>query len=157
MFVRWTIKKSRVSTVYSGHRAAQKTAMNARRGDLLIAQLVESKRVDGKPRQKVIAYLGSIRLHDVKMARHRLAFWRHALAAVRKADFTSEQKHQVGQALQTRVAKPTAEEIAIIDYLKENQAYVDQIPEHERPSDKRMVEVIKRFKQEQCIDERKEK
>ncbi len=31
-------------------------------GNLLAAYLVESKRIDGKPRQRIIAYLGSIRL-----------------------------------------------------------------------------------------------
>jgi hypothetical protein len=157
MFVRWTIKKSRVSTVYSGYRAEQKTAMNARRGDLLVAQLVESKRIDGKPRQKVVAYLGSIRLHDIKRARARLTFWRHAQAAFRKAELTNEQKHQVDTMLQTRVEKPSAEQIAVIDYLKENQSYVDQIPEHESYSDKRIYDVIKQYKQEQGINERKEK
>lgn len=144
MFVRWRIKKSD-ATSPRWH------------GDLLIAQLIESKRIDGKPRQKVIAYLGSIHLNDINRARTRLTFWRSAQAAFRKAHLTNAQKHTIDGLLQTRVAKPTPEQVAIIDYLKENQSYVDQIPEHESYSDKRIYEVIKQFKQEQGIDEREEK
>lgn len=150
MYVRWAIKKSRISPS-SGPRAAQKTAMNARRGDLLVAQLVESKRVDGKPRQKVIAYLGSIRLHDLNRARSRLAFWRHAQAAFRKAGLTNEQKHQVDRALQTRVAKPSPDEVVTIDFLQEKKHLLDAMQkalpaeEFARLSDTQRADAIRRY------------
>jgi hypothetical protein len=150
MYVRWAIKKSRISP-YSGPRAAQKTAMNARRGDLLVAQLVESKRVDGKPRQKVIAYLGSIRLHDLNRARSRLAFWRHAQAAFRKAGLTNEQKHQVDRALQSRVAKPSPDEVATIDFLQEKKHLLDAMQkalpaeEFARLNDTQRADALRRY------------
>lgn len=59
MFVRWDRKEKRRSV--------------SNLGDLYVCRLVEACRVDGKPRQKVIAYLGAIR--TAMPTNHRIVFW----------------------------------------------------------------------------------
>jgi phage N-6-adenine-methyltransferase len=44
-------------------------------GDLLTAYLVETRRIDKRPRQVIRDYLGSIRADDVGDCEKRLAFW----------------------------------------------------------------------------------
>ena len=61
MFVRWAVRK----------RARYD-------GGLLIASLVESKRIGGKPRHRFVGYLGSIRVDFVDnplSVLHRARFW----------------------------------------------------------------------------------
>ena len=61
MFVRWQ-RKTRART--------------SDWGPLLCAVLVESHRIDGKPRQQTVAYLGSIREGLVNFVTRRGYFWR---------------------------------------------------------------------------------
>jgi len=127
------MKKARVtSTKYTKEYATHKNAMNARKGDLLVAHLVESKRIDGKPRQKVLAYLGSIRVNRLTTSEDQLHFWRHAQAAFKKAKLTSEQKQAMDVLLLRRVAKPSPEMIADIDYIREHKAVLEAMPKEVR-------------------------
>lgn len=59
MFIKWQTRSRVRSTKHLG--------------DLLTCSLVESCRVDGKPRHRVVAYLGSVR--DMLHSNHRIAFW----------------------------------------------------------------------------------
>jgi len=69
MFVRWKRRK----------KAATKPGRRPRRrsdaGDSLYCVVVESLRIDGVPRHKVVAYLGSVDERDIKQLWLRVDFW----------------------------------------------------------------------------------
>ena len=78
MYVKWQTKR-RSKAWYS-------------RGDLLTATLVECHRIDGRPRQKVVSYLGSVRLDFVDQHLvHHLHFW----------DSVSERLDRMGERIDT--------------------------------------------------------
>ena len=78
MYVKWQTKR-RSKAWYS-------------RGDLLTATLVECHRIDGQPRQKVVSYLGSVRLDFVDQHLvHHLHFW----------DSVSERLDRMGERIDT--------------------------------------------------------
>jgi hypothetical protein len=77
----------------------------------LSAQLVESHRVDGKPRQKVIKYLGTINQSRIDQVNHRIGFWRTASTAFKALSLPSDQQHTIEQALHARVPFPTQEDV----------------------------------------------
>jgi hypothetical protein len=125
MFVRWKRRerRSRKKRIWKGgvHETwkprlhnddGRPTHHTGRTGKfLLCAVLVKSERRGGKPRQKTVAYLGSIpegRAGDVS---HRHWFWE---AAGRKLDalgLDAAGRQEVEAALLARVARPTAEEL----------------------------------------------
>ena len=74
----------------------------------LVAVLLESRRVNGRPRQRLVAYLGSIRRDDIGTLSGRSRFW--AGADARLAGFTSEDRGRFVRALEDLVPRPTAEE-----------------------------------------------
>ena len=68
MFVRWAVRKR----VRHG-------------GGLLIASLMESRRIGGKPRHRFVGYLGSIRVDFINnpiSVLHRARFWDWAKATL---------------------------------------------------------------------------
>jgi hypothetical protein len=119
MYVRWKRRAMR-KQVHVGRKWAivkgQRTIVHVKEsqptGDYaLSAQLVESHRVDGRPRQKVIKYLGTIREPAVAHVGHRMSFWRTVSAAFKALDLPPEQQHTIELALHARVPFPTMEEI----------------------------------------------
>ena len=86
-------------------------------GVLLMASVVESKRVDGKPRHKLITYLGSIRENhaqgDPKNAVRQDDFWQHVSKKLNQASnrITTEDRAKIEAALAKRVERPTQAEI----------------------------------------------
>ena len=96
MYVRW---KKRVMT--RRHCPTGKTA--------LTAVLVENRRVDGKPRQRLVSYLGTIRQDGLTSPYHQLGFWgtadRH-LAALALDNATRE---RIERSLLGVVPRPTHE------------------------------------------------
>ena len=77
-------------------------------GDItLVAQLVENKRVEGKPRQKVLAYLYHIKQSELASITSRYYFW-YNIARELKQDYvltrlTVEQRRAIIEALQKKV------------------------------------------------------
>ena len=79
------------------------------------AELVESYRLNGKPRQRVIAFLGSIKQSELASITSRYYFW-HRLVTKRMKDYPlrtlpTEQQHAIFEALQQKVSL-TAEDFA---------------------------------------------
>ena len=67
MFIRWKRRKVVLPTKYPNTRLwVAKCKRRQEAGDLLSAYLMESVRIDGKPRQKPIAYLAAIREGGLK-------------------------------------------------------------------------------------------
>lgn len=84
---------------------------------LLSAVLVESVRIGGKPRQRIIAYLGSIRESRLDPACeygifHRGYFWRDATARLEALDIHESERARISAALAERVPPPDPEEHA---------------------------------------------
>ncbi len=105
MFVRWQRKK-RVD--------------RDKWGQLLCAVLVESRRVDGEPRQRTIAYLGSIREGCIESALGwHVEFW-HDVA--RRLDqlgdgLAPDEREKVEAALAKRVRRLTESEFAKVNKM----------------------------------------
>ena len=85
---------------------------------LLTAVLVECRRIDGRPRQRTVAYLGSIREGGIKstLARH-VKFW---LGVTERLDqlgdaITPEEHESIEVALAKRVRRVTDAERAELD------------------------------------------
>jgi hypothetical protein len=79
------------------------------------AQLVTSERVNGQPRQRVIAYLGSYQ--DTPMpanwvGRMHFDFWRTAERRLAEVGVSDTDKARIRAALAKRVPRPTAAEVA---------------------------------------------
>lgn len=103
MYVRWR-RKQRVDR----HKL----------GPLLCAELVESRRVDGAPRQRILAYLGGIREGRIEVALGRhINFWR---GVTRRLDDLGDglkpgERERVEEALAKRVRRVTDAERAELD------------------------------------------
>lgn len=98
MYVRWR-----------RHKRAEK------RGEdrwLLAASLVESQRVGGKPRQRTICYLGSIREDRLSEVGPRRWFWESAEARFDRASIPNYDWPQIAAVLEARVPRPSIEEMA---------------------------------------------
>lgn len=118
MYVRWKRRAMR-KQVYIGRKWAivkgERKIVNVRESRptgeyALSAQLVESRRVDGKPRQKVIKYLGTINESRIHYVGHRIGFWRTAQAAFKALALPPDQQHTIELALHARVPFPSQEE-----------------------------------------------
>jgi hypothetical protein len=75
-----------------------------------VAVIVESRRIEGRPRQHLIRYVGSIDGADIQQLSARRGFWDRADAVL--AEFDQDQRKRFEQALETKVRRPTAEEVA---------------------------------------------
>jgi hypothetical protein len=73
-----------------------------------VAVIVESRRVDGRPRQHLIRYVGSIDSSDVQLLSARRRFWDRADAVL--AEFDQKQRERFELALSAKVPRPTSEE-----------------------------------------------
>lgn len=120
MYVRWKKRELRKQVFTGKYRwkvvGGQRRVVAVRRSEptgdyALSAQLVESRRVDGKPRQKVIKYLGTINESKITYVGHRIGFWRTASAAFKALNLPPEQQHAIELALHDRVPFPTKDEI----------------------------------------------
>lgn len=74
------------------------------------AQIVESCRVDGKPRQRIVAHLGSIPEHLVDDTITRVFFWELLYRRLARAQLPKEQRQTVIDKLSERVKPPSTEE-----------------------------------------------
>jgi hypothetical protein len=79
---------------------------------LLAAVLVQSERRDGKPRQKIVAYLGFVREeHAREKVWARKMFWDEARRRLDALGLGPAERQKVEAALGARVPRPTAEEV----------------------------------------------
>ena len=85
---------------------------NHKGGGVLIAQLVESKRVDGQSRQRVLAHLGTCR-EPVDTLRHRLRFYERCEQALDRLALAPEDRTKVEAQLATRIPPLSDEEHAL--------------------------------------------
>jgi hypothetical protein len=108
MFVRW--KKRKSVDKHPGHQWRKA-------GELTYsAELVESMRINGKPRQRVIVFLGSIKQSELASVTSRYYFWFHLVTEKMREyplrTLPPEQQRMVFEALQQKVPL-TAEDFAV--------------------------------------------
>jgi hypothetical protein len=72
----------------------------------LLARLVESVRVDGKPRQRTLCYLGSIYEDWRESHVHMVCFWRRASVNLAKLNLEQKVRDKIEKDLEAKVAKP---------------------------------------------------
>lgn len=75
-------------------------------GGVLIAQLVESKRVNGKSRQRVLAYLGTCR-EPVDTLRHRLWFYELCDQVLDRLALAPDDRAKIDAQLAARIPPPS--------------------------------------------------
>jgi hypothetical protein len=106
MFIRW---QKRSSTAKEGR-------YRERRQPRYAAVLVRSERVNGKPVQRHMAFLGSIREGSIAKPGHRVPFWRRVNAKLDgvqlKFQLTPEERGRVEALVAERVPRVTAEQVA---------------------------------------------
>ena len=116
MFVKWQRRRS--ADAWSG-------------GDLLMASAVESRRVDGKPRHKLITYLGSIREKHAQggpeQAGYQDNFWQHVSERLDRTGnrFGPDDRTKIEAVLAKKVRQPIQAEIdqVLADARKELEGY----------------------------------
>ena len=105
MFIRWQQYRS-VAKRHQGEPPIKRTK----------AVLVESVRIDGKPRLKHIAFIAS---HDEgsigNVLGDRLGFWRQARKRLKQLKLTAAQRRQIEAMLAKRVKPPTKRQAAAYD------------------------------------------
>jgi hypothetical protein len=110
MFICWQSRKRGIYFSYWGRKEDPHSDVHWN------AALIESVRVNGKPRQKHIANLCSFTEHQIKHPAQQLYTWEHAIKALDGLGkrITPEQRRQVEAALAERLgrSKPTNREIA---------------------------------------------
>ncbi len=83
---------------------------------LLTAVLVECRRVDGQPRQQVVAYLGGIREAYIdKWERHHRAFWRGVDERLDELGLDAGTRARIEASVAARVRRVTPENQAEFD------------------------------------------
>lgn len=104
MFVRWKRRKKAVSK--PGRRPRRRSDA----GDSLYCVLIESRRVDGNPRQKVICYLGSVDEGHLDKTWQRVDFWDAVKPKLERLDLTRKERARIEGSIQLRVPRVTEEQ-----------------------------------------------
>ncbi len=130
MFVRWKRKRRKDSYHFEPDPPGVKVTYRPRIADpqwLRSAVLVESVRVDGRPRQRTIKYLGSIRECHLDLERqssifHHGYFWRSADANLETLDISDLERARIVATLEDVVPRPDPE--ARVKALAEAEAQI---------------------------------
>jgi hypothetical protein len=101
MFVRWQ-KRTRRSRAFG---------RDPRRTDThWAAILAESSRVDGKPTQRHIAYLGGITESAIELPAQRAFFWREVALQLDQLAVSKDDRARIEAAVEAKVARLTRQE-----------------------------------------------
>jgi hypothetical protein len=96
MYVRWKVRKlSRRGKLGPARRA-------------FYAVLVECRRVDGQPRQKVVKYLAHINEQDLGISDARRLFWEQANDGLGTIEIGTDERARIEEKLEEVVPRPPA-------------------------------------------------
>ena len=87
----------------------------------MYAVLVESGRVNGKPRQKFVRRLASIQERYLMATAHREYFWERVDWRLKDLKLDADQRGRVIAALENKVARPS--EAEVIQLRREREAF----------------------------------
>lgn len=101
MFVRWKSRPNHRCWAEPGERQ-------------LVAELAECRRVDGRPRQRILAYLGTVAESDISLPRplSLAAFWSRVDRVLGEIIFDDELRDELAMAIERRVPRPTVGAVA---------------------------------------------
>ncbi len=114
MFVRW---KRREST-YARER--RRTSADER-GATLYAVLVESVRVDGKPRQKFVCQLAKVCEKDLNHRAIPFHFWKKATGKLNTLSLDESERKKIEQQLAAKIRRPSDAEAA--EFWQESEKF----------------------------------
>jgi hypothetical protein len=107
MFIRWKRRKKAKT------RPGRRPRFRSDSGNSLYCVLVESQRVNGVPRQKVICYLGSFDENNREKLWLRVDFWETVDAKLAGLDLTRRERAKIEESIGRIVARvPEAEAAA---------------------------------------------
>ena len=116
MFIRWKRRKKAASSPLRRPRRGSEA------GDSLYCVLVESQRINGVPRQKVICYLASLNEGDREKMWLRIDFWDRVRPVLIKLNLLPRERAKIEQSISLLVAPASAEEVA--GFEKEAEAWL---------------------------------
>ena len=82
---------------------------------VLYAVLVESQRVNGAPRQRVVRHLAHIKEMYLDATAHREWFWQRVDWHLDDLAISPDDRARIEEKLSTTVARPTAEELVELE------------------------------------------
>lgn len=116
MFVRWKRRKKAVSKPWRRLR-------RSKAGDSLYCVLVESNRVNGSPRQKVVCYLGSLDEGHRESMWTRVDFWDRATVKLDQLQLTRRERANIEESISRVVSRVPEEEAAT--FRRDRQEFFD--------------------------------
>lgn len=118
MFIRWKRRKKKQFGKYGGRR------YRSDRGDSLYCVLVESQRINGAPRQKVISYLGSVDEGDRERLCVRVDFWDEVLAKLDQQQLDPAARSKIEESIGLIVSRAPEDEVEA--FKKERDAFIEK-------------------------------
>ncbi len=107
MFVRWKRRESSYK-----HRGWIFRNIALERGATISAVLVESVRVDGKPRQRFICHLAKVREKQLDEKFTPFHFWRNATNKLASLPLDDSEKKKIEDQLSAKIPRPSDAEAA---------------------------------------------
>ncbi len=117
MFIRWKRRKKAQT------KPGRYPRRHSEHGDSLYCVLVESQRVNGSPRQKVICYLGSVDEGDRERLCVRVDFWDDVLAKLDRLKLDSAERTRIEESIGLIVSRAPEDEVAA--FKKEREAFLE--------------------------------
>ena len=97
------------------------------------AELVECVWVAGRPRQRVVGYLASLRDPYRDAPAHRQRFWQQVDQRLQALGLAPATQQQVAAQLAQQVARPTPDELAALDAQRAAFFQLGQVQAQEGP------------------------
>jgi hypothetical protein len=107
MFVRWKTREH----WRTKYKQWPKWRTKEYNGKSFSAVLVRSERIDGKPRQKIVAYLGHIKEKSLDSKARRLYFWESVDRHLDTLVLSLAERQRIEEQLRERIPRPTLEEM----------------------------------------------
>ena len=118
MFVRWKRRKKAISKPWRRLR-------RSKFGDSLYGVLVETNRVNGSPRQKVVCYLGSLDEGHRESVWTRVDFWDRATAKLDQLQLSRRERAKIEESISRVVSRVPDEEAAT--FRRERKEFFDEL------------------------------
>jgi hypothetical protein len=124
MFVRWkTQERWRTNFVWLRPSKSADICYSHKEkyyaGKKFSAVLVRSERVGGKPRQKIVAYLGHINEKKAGVPAQRLYFWKAVGYRLDALSLSPTERQRIEEQIGKVITQPTPEEAARIEQERE--------------------------------------
>jgi hypothetical protein len=113
------------------------------------AFLVESQRINGSPRQKVICYLGSLDVNDREKLWLRVDFWDSVRSKLDRIELTRRERAKIEESIDLVVSRVPADEAA--PFKKEREEYWQKAAEHWCRAEGHIKPQINTLPRHECI------